>query len=443
MMDLFDHAQGSETGHRPFADAIRPESLEHFFGQGQVVGDGAFLRRAIESDRLGSLILWGPPGVGKTTLAQIIARRTERWFEHFSAVLGGVKEIRLIVEAAKERRRLYRRQTILFIDEIHRFNKAQQDALLPHIEDGTLILIGATTENPSFQVNSAILSRSRVVVLEALTEDALSALLARAWDHTIRETRWPDATCTPDVFKQLAQLADGDARRALNALELALDDGRAIDEALVTQVIDRKILSYDRDGDGHYQVVSAFIKSMRTTDPDAAAYWLHRMLDAGEDPMFILRRLVIFASEDIGHADPQALQIATAALQAFQFVGLPEGAYALMQATTYLATAPKSNTIKTTIAAARQAVRIHGHLPVPKHMRNASTALQKSIGDGQGYTYPHDSANAYNGQRGMPEGLDDLRLFEPKSVGMENQFKARLASLRQPSTDSASDPVDS
>jgi putative ATPase len=437
-MDLFNHAHRTETGRRPFADAVRPESLDDFFGQSQVVGEHAFLRRAIESDRLGSLILWGPPGVGKTTLAQIIAQRTKRWFEHFSAVLGGVKEIRLIVEAAKERQSLYRRQTILFIDEIHRFNKAQQDALLPHIEDGTLILIGATTENPSFQVNSAVLSRSRVVVLEQLSEDALTALLDRAWHHPIRHERWPDATCVTEVFRQLAHLADGDARRALNALEVALEDGRTIDEELVAQVIDRKILNYDRDGDGHYQVVSAFIKSMRATDPDAAAYWLHRMLDAGEDPMFILRRLVIFASEDIGHADPQALQIAMTAVQAFQFIGLPEGNYALMQATT-----PKSNTIKRAIGAAQKAVRAHGNLPVPKHLRNAATTLQKSLGDGQGYAYPHDSSRGYNGQRGMPEGLQNLRIFEPGTVGMEVQFTERLAFLRQHSEPSSSDPTDS
>ena len=442
-MNLFEHAHSSDSSRRPFADAIRPDTLMDFFGQAQVTGDGTFLRRSIESDQIGSLILWGPPGVGKTTLARIIARRTARWFEPFSAVLGGVKEIREIVKAARERYTMHGRQTILFIDEIHRFNKAQQDALLPHMEDGTIILIGATTENPSFEVNSAVLSRARVVVLHSIDESALNALLERAWAHPVRLQRWPGAEKTADALSHLIRLVDGDARRALNALEVALNDGRCVDHELLSQVLDRKILAYDRDGDGHYEVVSAFIKSMRATDPDAAAYWLQRMLDAGEDPLFILRRMVIFASEDIGHADPMALQVATSAVDAFRLVGLPEGAYALMQAATYLATAPKSDTVKRTIRAAKSATHEFGHLPVPLHLRNASTALQKNLGYGREYAYPHDAEGAFNGQRGMPEEIHDIRIFQPTDEGMEAQFKARLDALYRGGKDPSSGPIDS
>ena len=442
-MNLFEHADRADVSRRPFADAVRPERLEEIFGQPEVTGSSTYLRRAIETDRLGSLILWGPPGVGKTTVARVIARRTKRWFEPFSAVLGGVKEIREIVRAARERRTMHGQQTTLFIDEIHRFNKAQQDALLPHLEDGTLTLIGATTENPSFEVNSAVLSRARVVVLRAIETQHLEQLLDRAWTHPVRTQRWPEAEKTESAIAHLASLADGDARRALNALEVALDDGRCLDDELISQVMGRKILDYDRDGDGHYQVVSAFIKSMRATDPDAAAYWLQRMLDAGEDPVFILRRMVIFASEDIGHADPMALQVATSAVHAFRLVGLPEGLYALMQAATYLATAPKSNTMVNTIKAARTAIKAHGHLPVPLHMRNASTGLERGLGYGRDYRYPHDAPGGVNDQRGMPEGLEDVRIFEPRDVGMEQQFRARLSALRASSTPPSSELADS
>ena len=429
-MDLFEHADKADPGRRPLADAVRPSGLEGYFGQEHIIGERSFLRRAIESDRLGSMILWGPPGSGKTTLAQVIAQATSRWFEPFSAVLGGVKEIRIIVQAAKERRRHHGRQTVLFIDEIHRFNKAQQDALLPHIEDGTLILIGATTENPSFEVNSAVLSRSRVVVLKALDTQDIVSLLRRACDHPVRLQRWPDVPIEPDGVLAIAEAADGDARRALNALETALNDGRALTRESVAEVMGQKVLNYDKTGDGHYYVISAFIKSMRATDPDAAAYWLERLIKAGEDPLFVLRRMVIFASEDIGHADPQALQLALSATDAFRLIGMPEGMYPLMQLATYLATAPKSDTVKRTIQAARAVVEEHGNLPVPQHIRNAHTKLMKSLGDGQGYRYPHDAPGNYNGQRGMPEGLEDVRLFEPGDQGMESQFSRRLADLR-------------
>ncbi len=429
-MDLFEHADSSDPNRRPLADAVRPSDLEGYFGQKHVIGETTFLKRAIESDRLGSMIFWGPPGSGKTTLARVIAQTTERWFEPFSAVLGGVKEIRAIVQAAKERRRLHGRQTVLFIDEIHRFNKAQQDALLPHIEDGTLILIGATTENPSFEVNSAILSRARVVVLKALESPDVEALLRRAYEHPVRTARWPDARVEDEAITAIADAADGDARRALNALETALNYGGSVGRDTVVEVMGRKVLNYDKAGDGHYYVISAFIKSMRATDPDAAAYWLERLIQAGEDPLFVLRRMVIFASEDIGHADPQALHLAMAATDAFRLIGMPEGMYPLMQLATYLATAPKSDTVKRTIQTARQAVEQHGNLPVPKHIRNAHTKLMKSLGDGAGYRYPHTAPGHFNGQRGMPEGLEGLTLFQPCDQGMEIQFKQRLEALR-------------
>ncbi len=429
-MDLFDHAERQDVTRRPLADAVRPRSLSDYFGQHHVVGDASFLRRAIENDRLGSMILWGPPGSGKTTLAQVIAQATERWFEPFSAVLGGVKEIRAIVQAARDRRRLHRQQTMLFIDEIHRFNKAQQDALLPHIEDGTVTLVGATTENPSFEVNSAILSRCRVVVLKPLEAKDLIALLKRAFEHPVRQQRWPDAQLDLSGLETIAEGSDGDARRALNLLETVLDDERGLSPETVTDIMGRRILNYDKNGDGHYAVISAFIKAMRATDPDAAAYWLERLIQAGEDPLFVLRRMVIFASEDIGHADPSALQLAVATTEAFRLIGMPEGMYPLMQLATYLATAPKSNTVLKTIHAARAAVEAHGNLPVPPHIKNGHTRLGRSLGDGAGYRYPHDDPHHYNGQRAMPEGLEGLILFDPGDQGMEYQFRERLKALR-------------
>lgn len=428
-MDLFEHAQQHDTKGKPFAEAVRPDDFEGFFGQAQIVGTGRLLRDAIERDRVPSLILWGPPGTGKTTLARIIAGRTGHVFEPFSAVLGGVKEIREIVKRARDRRRMYRRGTILFIDEIHRFNKSQQDALLPHVEDGTVVLIGATTENPSFELNAALLSRARVMVLERLAPDALRAILDRAVAHPVRLERWPAVDIAPDALDWLAEMADGDARQALGALEIALDRG-AVTLETAAEALDKKILTYDKAGDGHYQVISAFIKSMRGSDPDAAIYWLQRMIEAGEDPLFVLRRMVIFASEDVGLADPQALPLAMAAVDAFRFVGLPEGMFTLIHLASYLASAPKSNTVLTSLVAARKAVKQHGNLPVPRHLRPQVTRLQKQVARGAKYKYPHEYDGAYVAQQYLPDALRGQVLFAPKTTGAEAAIKQRMDAVR-------------
>ncbi len=425
-MDLFEHARDKDPSGKPFAEVVRPTKLSDFLGQEQSVGTGTILRTAIENDRLGNLVLWGPPGSGKTTLARLVARKTRSYFEPFSAVLGGVAEIRKIIKAARDRRAYQGQGTILFIDEIHRFNKAQQDALLPHLEDGTVTLIGATTENPSFELNHALLSRARVFVLQSLDETALVGVLERAWAHPERMARWPEAARTDDAVPTLARLSDGDARRALNALETALDQGKRVDGELIQAVMDRKILVYDRAGDQHYQVVSAFIKAMRASDPDAAAYYLQRMVEAGEDPLFILRRMVIFASEDIGHADPRALTVATDAVSAFRFIGLPEGLYPLMQAATYLACAPKSDTVKRAIGAAKAAVVAHGNAPVPHRYRNATTALQKQLGYGEGYDYPHHREGHIVTESALPDAVRGTRIFAPTTQGEEAELSARL-----------------
>jgi putative ATPase len=433
-MDLFDHASAQDDSGKPLAERMRPRRLEDFVGQDHVLGPGAALRRAIEADQLPSLILWGPPGTGKTTLARIVSARTGAEFVAFSAVLGGVKEIREIVQAARERRKMERRRTVLFVDEIHRFTKAQQDAFLPHVEDGTVTLIGATTENPSFEVIAALLSRCRVVTLRALTEEEIAALLDRA--VAAPAGLGGSVTLAPDAREALARYAFGDARRALNAVEVAaaavkLAGRTEISRADAEDALQQRTLLYDKAGEQHYDVVSAFIKSLRGSDPDAAVYYMVRMLEAGEDPRFVLRRMVIFAAEDVGNADPQALQVAVAALQAVELVGLPEGVLPMSQAAVYLALAPKSNTALTAYGNARRLVQEKGPLPVPLKLRNAPTKLMKGLGYGGGYRYPHNFEGHYVAEEYLPEAIRDERIVSLSESGLEKALGERWRAARE------------
>ncbi len=425
-----------ERPDAPLADRIRPRSLEEMVGQDEALGPGTPLRKAIEADALRSLILWGPPGSGKTTLAHAIRRSTKASFEAISAVLSGVKELREILERAEYRRREGRR-SIVFIDEIHRFNKAQQDALLSHVEKGDIVLIGATTENPSFEVNAALLSRSRVVVLKPLSDLALLAILKRALKDAERGLGALGPDAPEDALSFLAQAADGDARTALNVLELAVttatpdaEGRRVVDLEAMRQAFARKALLYDRAGEEHYNLISALHKSIRNSDADAGLYWLARMIEAGEDPLYVARRLVRFASEDVGMADPSALGATLAAQQAVHFVGLPEGALALAQAVVHLAAAPKSNAVYLAYSeAARDALETRAE-PVPLWIRNAPTPLMKGLGYGEGYRYAHDEAEGVAAMDCLPESLAGRRYYKPTDRGAEAEVARRLEAAR-------------
>jgi putative ATPase len=437
-MDLFDHALRERmTREAPLAARMRPRTLEEFVGQEEIIGPGKLLRRAIETDRLfSSVLLWGPPGSGKTTLAQIIANRTRSRFETLSAVLAGVADLRKVIAAAREQRSLHGQRTILFVDEVHRWNKAQQDALLPHVENGTLVLIGATTENPYFEVIGALVSRSRVFQLKSLSEEAVRRLLQRALEDPERGYGKLRVRLTEDARTHLVTVAGGDARNALNALELAVEstapgtDGVIfIDLSVAQESIQRRALLYDKDGDAHYDTISAFIKSLRGSDPDAALYWMARMLYSGEEPRFILRRMVILAGEDVGLADPMALVVANAAAQAFDYVGMPEGIYPMVEAALYLSTAPKSNSALAYFQA-YETVEREGVTEVPRHLQDANRDA-KALGHGEGYVYPHQHEGHHIGQQYLPTALQGRYFYQPGALGHEAQVAERLARWRR------------
>jgi putative ATPase len=429
----------------PLADRMRPRTLEEFVGQEQVLGPGKALRVQIERDDIGSIIFWGPPGVGKTTLAKIIARRTNAEFVEFSAVLTGIREIKQVMAEA-ERARQYGTRTIVFIDEIHRFNKAQQDAFLPHVERGNIRLIGATTENPSFEVISALLSRSRVYVLLPLSEEQIVSLMLRALKDEKRGLGALQLTADADALARLAAYASGDARTAYNTLEVAATlaveankgaSGGVITEELVKSALLKRVLRYDKAGEEHYNLISALHKSVRNSDPDAALYWLARMIESGEDPLYIARRLVRMAVEDVGLADPHALQLAVAAKEAVDFIGFPEGNLALAEAAVYMAVAPKSNALYTAYGAVQRDVEQTAADPVPLHLRNAPTKLMKEIGYGDGYQYAHDLEEKVADMQCLPDNLKGRTYYRPTSEGVEKRIQDRLSQLRQLRTELA------
>jgi len=443
-LDLFEHsAKKDAAASRPLADRMRPRSLKEFIGQDKVVGEGTMIRHAIEHDRIFSMILWGPPGCGKTTLARILAEETRCHFAHFSAVLSGVKEIRSVIEEAKNQQSLFRKKTILFIDEIHRFNKAQQDSFLHHVEKGLITLIGATTENPSFEVIPALMSRCRVITLKPLTEKEIKIILQNALKDVEKGLGYLGLSLSRDATDHIVRVAEGDARVALNSLEIAVSmkmpDKQAPGQEKTTEIalhdieaaLQKKALLYDKSGEEHYNLISAFHKSLRGSDPDAALYWLGRMLSAGEHPQYIARRMVRFASEDIGNADPRALGVALNAMEAFRFLGHPEGDLALAQAAVYLATAPKSNSVYKAYNEVQDSVKDTGALPAPLHIRNAPTELMKTLGYGKDYKYAHDYKAAYVPQNYLPEKLQGRLFYFPTERGYEKTIKTWLDRWRK------------
>jgi putative ATPase len=437
---LFPDPDGPETTRSalaPLAERMRPRTFDEFVGQEELLAPGKPLREAIERDLLQSIILWGPPGTGKTTLARIIAETTKARFVSFSAVLAGIKEIRDVMAEAQRLRRATGRRTIVFIDEIHRFNKAQQDAFLPRVEAGDIVLIGATTENPSFEVNAALLSRSKVFVLRGLTTEEVGTIVSRALADHERGLGDLAVAVGDEAVRAIAPYANGDARSALNLLELSVsaaplvDGQRQVDADRVRQAVQRRALLYDKSGEEHYNIISALHKSMRNSDPDASVYWLARMLEAGEDPLYVARRLVRFASEDVGNADPQALVVAVAAKDAVHFIGMPEGNTALAQAAIYLATAPKSNAVYLAYSGAAADAQNDVADPVPLHLRNAPTTLMKNLDYGKGYRYAHDEADAVADMSCLPAALDGRKYYQPPERGFEKEIKRRLDGWEQ------------
>ncbi|MCG8684674.1 MAG: replication-associated recombination protein A [Desulfobacterales bacterium] len=429
-MDLFDRQAKEEMAKdAPLADRMRPGKLSQVMGQDHITAKGSLLEKAVASDRVFSMILWGPPGCGKTTLANIIANETQSECVKISAVLSGVKDVRQIIEKAKENRKIHKKRTLLFVDEIHRFNKSQQDAFLFHVENGLITLIGATTENPSFEVNPALVSRCRVFTLKSLDKDDLLLILKRALTDKEYGLGIGETVFSDQALEHISVMADGDARMALTNLETAAlhwGDKASIGIEDIEAAVEQKALRYDKSGEEHFNLISAFIKSLRGSDPDAAIYWLERMLSSGDDPIYMLRRMIRFATEDVGLADPGALTMAMNADASFRRLGRPEGDGSLFQAAVYLATAPKSNAVYAAHKAVKEAVKKHGYQPVPMHIRNAPTRLMKEMGYGKGYQYAHDFKGGYVPQSYLPESLGDERFYFPTQRGYEKTVKQRL-----------------